>query len=267
VIKYFLLALLLINSFIVRAQDLTGFWKGSLNMPQGCFISNNLELQLTVKGREVIGSSYQYFDINNYIKKKLQGTYDPTTKKITLQETQLITYKIPRTCEICIKKFELQFNKEGELEVLIGDWTGQVISSNRICVPDKVSLARVKESAFKDIPEIAVDTGEIRLDFYDNAVIDGDSITILVNKQVILTHQKLTLKPVTSFIKVDLRNTFFEVEMVAENLGSIPPNTALLIITAGKNKYELFLTSSKEKNAVVRFLYDADLSKSQQLHR
>ena len=232
-------------------------------MPQGCFLTNNLELQLTVKGREVTGSSYQYFDIYNYIKKKLLGTYDPVSKKITLQETQLITYKIPRTCEICIKKFELQFNKQGQLEVLNGDWMGHVMSSSRLCVPDKVSLARVKESAFKNIPEIAVDTGEIRLDFYDNAVIDGDSITILVNKQVILTHQKLTLKPITSFIKVDVRNTFHEVEMVAENLGSIPPNTALLIITAGKKKYELFLTSSKEKNAVVRFLYDADISKLQ----
>ena len=230
-------------------------------MPQGCFVTNNLEVQLTVKGTEVTGSSYQYYDINNYIKKKLTGIYNPATKKITLQETHLVTYKIPRTCEICIKKFELQFGRQGGLEVLTGDWTGQVISSNRLCIPDKVSLARIKESAFKDIPEIAVDTGEIRLDFYDNAVIDGDSITILVNKQVILTHQKLTLKPITSFIRVDLRTTFHEVEMVAENLGSIPPNTALLIITAGTKKYELFLSSSKEKSAVVRFLYDPDLRK------
>jgi hypothetical protein len=126
-----------------------------------------------------------------------------------------------------------------------------------------LSLSRIKESAFADIPEIAVDTGEIKLEFYDNAVIDGDSITILVDKRVILTHQKLSLKPITSSIRIDLKNPFHEVEMVAENLGSIPPNTALLIITAGKNTYKLFLTSSKEKNAAVRFLYDPDLSKSQ----
>jgi hypothetical protein len=209
----------------------------------------------------VSGSSYQYLDINNYIKKKLNGTYDPASKKIILQETHVLTYKIPVTCEICIKKFILQFNKQGELEVLTGEWSGYVLTSGSFCAPNVVSLSRIKESTFKDIPEIAVDTGEIRLDFYDNGVIDGDSITILVNKQVILSHQRLTAKPITSFIKVDLRNTFQEVEMVAENLGSIPPNTALLIITAGKNTYKLFLTSSKEKNAVVRFVYDADLSK------
>jgi hypothetical protein len=44
--------------------------------------------------------------------------------------------------------------------------------------------------------------------------------------------------------------------MIAENLGSIPPNTALLIITAGKKRYELFMTSSTQKSAKVRFLYE-----------
>jgi hypothetical protein len=230
-------------------------------MSRGCFATNNLEIHLTVKGTEVTGSSYQYSDVNNYIKKKLIGVYDPVSKEITLQETQLLTYKIPVTCDICIKKFVLQYNKKGELEILSGEWSGHILGTRQACAPNILSLSRIKESVFKEIPEIAVDTGEIRLDFYDNAVIDGDSITILVNKQVILTHQKLSLKPITSYIKVDLRSPFQEVEMVAENLGSIPPNTALLIITAGKKTYQLFLTSSKEKNAVIRFVYDADLSK------
>jgi hypothetical protein len=231
-------------------------------MPQGCFATNNLELQLTVKGTSVTGSSYQYSDINNYIKKKLQGTYDPALKRLTLQETHLLTYKIPKTCDICIKKFILQFNKKGDLELLSGEWSGYVLGNGQLCSPNILSLSRIKESAFREIPEIAVDTGEIRLDFYDNAVVDGDSITILVDKRVILTHQKLALKPITSSIRIDLKNTFHEVEMVAENLGSIPPNTALLIITAGKKTYQLYLTSSKEKNAVVRFVYDGDVGKS-----
>jgi hypothetical protein len=248
-------------SFLVNAQDLTGFWKGSLMMPQGCFTTNDLELQLTVKGSQVTGSSYQYSDINNYIKKKLIGTYDPATKRLVLQETGLVTYKIPKTCEICIKKFTLQFNQKGELELLSGEWTGNVLGSGQPCSPNVLSLSRIRESAFREIPEIAVDTGEIKLDFYDNAVVDGDSITILVDKRVILTHQKLALKPITSSIRIDLKNPFHEVEMVAENLGSIPPNTALLIITAGKKTYQLYLTSSKEKNAVVRFVYDADVGK------
>jgi hypothetical protein len=119
-------------------------------------------------------------------------------------------------------------------------------------------LTRIKESAFKEVPEVAVDTGTIRLDFYDNATIDGDSITVLVNKNVVVSHQMLSARPITTYVTVDLTNTFFEVEMVADNLGTIPPNTALLIITAGVKKYQLFLSSTKTKSAMIRIMYDKE---------
>jgi hypothetical protein len=44
------------------------------------------------------------------------------------------------------------------------------------------------------------------------------------------------------------RNEFV---MVAENLGIIPPNTALMIITVGKQRHEVTLTSTEQKNAMV----------------
>ena len=126
------------------------------------------------------------------------------------------------------------------------------------CDGGAIVLTRIRESAFKEIPEIKVDTGTIRLDFYDNAQIDGDSITVMVDKQTVLTHQLLSAKPVTTYVKIDLNNTFHEIEMVAENLGSIPPNTAILIITAGKNRHLLSLSSSETKSARVRIVYDQE---------
>ena len=112
------------------------------------------------------------------------------------------------------------------------------------------------ESDFEHIKEIKVDTGSIRLDFYDNAQIDGDIITVLLNNQPLASNQKLTSKPITLEIKVDLNNKEQEITMVAENLGDIPPNTALLIITAGNKRYQLYLTSTEKKNAQVRFIYE-----------
>jgi hypothetical protein len=47
-----------------------------------------------------------------------------------------------------------------------------------------------------------------------------------------------------------------EVIMKAENLGTIPPNTALLIVSAGKKRYKLYLTSTDKRNAAVRFIYE-----------
>jgi hypothetical protein len=224
---------------------------------QGCFPNNHIELQVTMKDGIATGDSYHYQDINNYVKKKFSGIYDPVQKKLSLREGLVTTYHIPRRCVICIKRFDLVFSKEGNIEILKGQWGGNVINSFADCGIGPIVLTRVKESAFKEIPEIKVDTGTIRLDFYDNAEIDGDTITVKVNNKVVLSHQRLGGKPLTTFLKVDLHNTFYEVEMIAENLGSIPPNTAVLIITAGNQHHRLSLNSSEIKSAKVRFVYEA----------
>jgi hypothetical protein len=44
--------------------------------------------------------------------------------------------------------------------------------------------------------------------------------------------------------------------MVGENLGTIPPNTALMIVTANNKRFQLYLTADEKKNALVRFIYE-----------
>lgn len=240
------------------AQNLNGFWKGTLTMTGGCFPINHIELQINVDGTAARGDSYHYLDINNYIKKDFKGSYNATSKTIVVQELDVTTYHIPQSCVVCIKRYELVYSVQGNVETLSGTWTGHIKDTDMPCQPGTITLSRIKESAFKEIPEVKVDTGELRLDFYDNGEIDGDTITVTVNKKVIVAQQRLGLKPITVFVKIDLQNTFQQIEMLAENLGSIPPNTALLIITAGKKRYQLFLTSTEVKTAAVRFVYSKD---------
>jgi len=251
-----LIVLVLQCMLAVQGQNLNGFWKGTLTMAGGCFPVNNIELQIHVAGSGVFGDSYHYMDIDNYVKKNFKGTYAAAEKKIVLQEELITTFKIRPDCRVCIKRYELLYSRSGNVETLQGSWTGVIWGTNTSCQSGDIVLTRIKESAFKEIPEIAVDTGKLRLDFYDNNEIDGDSITVLVNRKVILSHQRLTAKPITTYVTIDLQNTFQEVEMIAENLGSIPPNTALLIVTAGEHRYQLFLSSTETKSARVRFVYD-----------
>jgi len=253
----FIIFLLFASSFS-KAQDLSGYWTGRLSMPGGCFGVNNIELQLRIRGTTVFGDSYHYENVNYYVKKKLTGTYDSASKKLILHEEYVTTYHIPHTCTICIKNFYLTYTKEGKVEMLQGNWDGKIMNTGMDCSTGPIKLSRIKESAFKEIPEVAVDTGTIRLDFYDNATIDGDSITVTVNKKVVVSRQLLSARPITTYVTVNLSNTFFEVEMLADNLGTIPPNTALLIITAGTKKYQLFLSSTKTKSAMIRIVYDKE---------
>ncbi|MEJ7738487.1 MAG: hypothetical protein WKF97_13740 [Chitinophagaceae bacterium] len=248
--------LICLSPFFVIAQTVTGFWKGTLNMNKGCFPVNHIELQITIKGDSIYGNSYHYLDVNNYVKKNFTGSYQPALKKIFLQEELVTTFKIPSHCKVCIKKYELAYTREVNQEFLEGDWSGVLMGTSIDCETGPIKLSRIKESAFKEIPEIIVDTGEIRLDFYDNGQIDDDTISVTINNRTVLSNQRLGEKPITTFVRIDLKNTFHEVKMIAENLGSIPPNTALLIITAGIKRYELFLTSSDKKTATVRFLYE-----------
>lgn len=240
----------------VQAQEISGFWKGTLTMTGGCFPVNNIELQIDAAGQTITGNSYHYLNIDNYVKKKFQGFYNPAQQRLVLNEGLVTTFKIPAHCKPCIKNYSLIWSKAGNQETLTGSWDGKILNTGEDCFPGTIVLHRIRESAFKEVPEVTVDTGTIRLDFYDNGMVDGDSITVLVNKQVMLSHQRLTAKPITSYVKVDLHNSFQEIEMVAENLGSIPPNTALLIITAGEKRYQLFLSSTETKSAKVRFVYE-----------
>jgi hypothetical protein len=64
---------------------------------------------------------------------------------------------------------------------------------------------------------------------------------------------RLTQKPTTMHITVDEAHPHHELIMVAENLGSIPPNTSLMVITAGTKRYQVFISSNEQKNAKVIF--------------
>ena len=245
-----------------HSQNLNGVWRGTLTQgPGGCFRVYNIELNIKATGSSISGASYHYSDVTNYVKEDFGGTFNITDKKLSINEFKVLTFHVPPDCIPCIKQYNLAYEKQDNKEVLTGDWGGITMNNYASCPPGKITLSRVAESDFDHIKEIKVDTGKIRLDFYDNAQIDGDIISVLLNNQPLASNQKLTAKPITLEIKVDLNNQEQEVTMVAENLGDIPPNTALLIITAGDKRYQLYLTSTEKKNAQVRFIYESPQKK------
>ncbi len=99
--------------------------------------------------------------------------------------------------------------------------------------------------------QIETETAEMVIDLYDNGEIDGDTVTVYHNNQLVVSHAGISAKAITFKIKVDEQHPYHELLMVADNLGSIPPNTSLMVITADKKRYEIFISSSEQKNAKV----------------
>ena len=100
--------------------------------------------------------------------------------------------------------------------------------------------------------EIEVDSDSLDVYFYDNGEIDGDSISVFYNDQLLASSQKLSTKAVHINIKLDPSKEINEITMFADNLGSIPPNTALMLLYDGKKRYDIRLSSNLQKNATVR---------------
>lgn len=99
--------------------------------------------------------------------------------------------------------------------------------------------------------ELIVDSDTLKVDFYDNGEIDGDSISVFLNDKLIAFNRILTTRSVHFDIPLDSTKEVNEITMFADNLGSIPPNTALMIVNDGKKRYEVRLTSNLEKSATI----------------
>ena len=99
------------------------------------------------------------------------------------------------------------------------------------------------------IKQIETPAGEIRIDLYDNGEIDGDTVSVYHNNELIVSKARLSQKPVSFRIMVNAEQPHHELVMVANNLGSIPPNTSLMILTAKDKRYQVFISSSEQKNA------------------
>lgn len=100
--------------------------------------------------------------------------------------------------------------------------------------------------------DIPITGDSIELRFYDNAEIDGDSISLFLNNKLIFQHIRLTAAAYTIKLPVNELNESNELVMVAENLGSIPPNTSYMLAIVDNKRYEAMLKSTEESSAVIK---------------
>jgi zinc protease len=106
----------------------------------------------------------------------------------------------------------------------------------------------------KNVVTKTIDTksAEVKIELYDNGDIDGDEVTVYFNGNVVSSKAKLTDKAITINLKA-IKGATNELVMFAENLGSIPPNTALMKVYCDGQTYELRIESDEKKNGAIRF--------------
>jgi len=114
----------------------------------------------------------------------------------------------------------------------------------------------LKERSNNLVRTIEIDEKQVQIDYYDNGEIDNDTITVYHNNELVINHGRLSYTPITLKIQLDEEHPIHEIITVADNLGDIPPNTALMVITTpNRKRYEVFITSDEKTNAKVILEY------------
>jgi hypothetical protein len=374
-----LLFILLLFSLTGNAQELQGIWRGYFNDINYQRESNQntrykFEVQIDQEGNNFQAVTYSYRTTVFYGKATAQGTFNPKTNKVYLEELKLVEVKMTDFSSACIMTCFLQYSKSGEEEFLEGDFFSNNTSDNKSCGRGTVFLRKVTTSDFykepfdaskektpkplasvkstpkpstspavksgtkastqasspvkplsgpvkksqvpskapskadaaqagnsnsvkanlekpqlersnlslpadsasrfkstvisKPVPKVLVSrtnevahiistkahTVEVRL--YDNGYVDNDTISVYLDNELLIGRHRLTDKAISFTIDLDASHDFHELVMVAENLGEIPPNTSLMIVNADGNRYEIRITSTEQKNAVVQFKFE-----------
>lgn len=102
---------------------------------------------------------------------------------------------------------------------------------------------------------IELHENKLTIKVLDNGVVDGDTVSIIHNGQVIADRLSVTAKPFEFTIPVDRQHDRHEIVLVAHNLGRIPPNTAMILIETPQKQYRLIASTDLGKNAMIIFRY------------
>jgi hypothetical protein len=313
---------------ILRAQQITGVWKGKIDRKK-------VEVKIIQKGDSLTGTSYYYESANHYRRFTIKGYFDPNDNSVVWWDDQLIEdrgssskdpllsiadFNCPGGGKMLLEgkssakedpdktKGPVDLNKAStssfpdEWDFVIDNYT---IGANDPDIIDSVSLVAFtpthipSEPALEEAPkpalphhkpgmaripplpetkpaptpitakpltieekftsrqkiitkEIPIEGDSIELRFYDNAEIDGDSISLFLNDKMIFTHIRLTEKAYTIKLAAKDLEQNNELTMVAENLGAIPPNTSYMVAITGSKRYEAQLASTENSSAAIR---------------
>jgi hypothetical protein len=108
----------------------------------------------------------------------------------------------------------------------------------------------------KEFKRIQLKDKKFTIEVYDNGTVDDDTVSIFYNGKAIFSKKKISVVPLKYEVNLEDGKKLHNIVLFAENLGSIPPNTALVIITTSSGKrYELFASSNLKENAEIIFEY------------
>jgi len=115
------------------------------------------------------------------------------------------------------------------------------------------AAADISLRATEVIRTIDFKSDSLTLILYDNGIVDGDTVSVILNGEVIIPKQGISEQAYRKVIKIPPGSgDSLQLVLYAENLGSIPPNSGLLIIEDGSDRYEVRFKGDMKNSSAVR---------------
>ncbi len=276
--------------FIVQSatsQDVNGNWYGvGVVNKDGTYSSYLSEVILEQKG-SVVSGDFNYFFKNAYISIPVKGTFNKKTRILRLHFFPLLNYKAKNAngadCTMT-GSFTLMVSKVGasltgafqaeetykytcpQITLKLKKSTGEMLPEDepvaeapklvfepvKPVAPVIDSAVQMLNSRRKDVIDIIeVDSDTLHVTLYDNSEYDHDSVSVFYNNKLIVSRKELSSQGIRFDLSVD--SSVSEMSMFAENLGELPPNTALMVFMDGQRRFEINLASDFIKSSTLRF--------------
>ena len=116
-------------------------------------------------------------------------------------------------------------------------------------IPSAAAFIEQRKTVAPQILEFKSDSLELRL--YDNGEIDGDTVSVLLNGEILLAKQGLKASALKKTIYIPPGSNEITLVLYAENLGKYPPNTGLLVVQDGEEVYQIRFSADLQQNAAV----------------
>jgi hypothetical protein len=254
------------------SQDISGVWVG--NYEKVIFMNHpeKLVVEISVYNDSLItGASHLYYKDDSYEHYKIKGVYNRSNSTVYFYEDSTIDVRLGFMETNCLGNYTMKLKITDVALSLKGRWsdnstrlfgcpsTGVWLQKdippdqNQITfMPHDKNLERSSDiQSLIEISEFEKDSIEISI--FDNGVIDNDSISLYLNDSLLINRNLITNKPISLFISLDKNIPLNKLKLAAENLGTIPPCTAFMIVKTRKKRYEVNLSSDFSSNGVVEF--------------
>ncbi len=272
--KKILATILTLICLSARGQGLSGEWYGWANVNDIYDASNYMvHMDLDQRGGDVVGRmSLYYMDV--YREFPVVGVFDSRRGVFMISDLE-----IPRHFPSLpgMKKMEMDvylvahvFNYRTGAQI-----KGQIIDKTYGSVKN-INFVMTRPSTYKaqdgteerepssdgQAPqsrrtlithEIEVESDSIEMSLYDGAVVDHDTVSVFYNGSRVLDRVHLDGTGTKLRLGLDPSSPSHTLVLQAENLGSIPPNTGVLIINVGQKRYELFFANSMAVSTGIKF--------------